>query len=192
MRGLEQEVLASRDTIWNQDLEIRRLRQQRDYYQTTAQELQMEKEGLEKEIRRLRNDQQSFYATQVKYNYPFARCERQGDKGFTDTDCLEEHKRKAHMDEYLDADYSSQAKYLCAFSGCESSFARSYDLDRHQRTHQRTHHSYAGLVKYDCPYGWCKRQGDNGFTRTDHLREHKRKMHPEAISKGARSFISGG
>ncbi|MCJ1227696.1 hypothetical protein MMC12_004352 [Toensbergia leucococca] len=65
--------------------------------------------------------------------------------------------------------------HICLVPGCDSAFARSYDLNRHQATH------YDTQVKYDCPSGWCNRQGKNGFTRKDHLKDHQRKVHMKSI-----------
>ncbi|KAL8790691.1 MAG: hypothetical protein Q9213_000539 [Squamulea squamosa] len=63
-------------------------------------------------------------------------------------------------------------------------FARSYDLDRHMKSHFP---DSAG--KLDCPYGakgsFCGRVGEKGFTRKDHRDEHLRKVHKVDLPKSA-------
>ena len=70
----------------------------------------------------------------------------------------------------------------CLSPGCEYRTKRSYDLDRHQRTHFP---SQPG-EKFDCPGRGCGRKGEHGFHRKDHLREHLRKVHAREIPKQGR------
>ncbi|KAL8769009.1 MAG: hypothetical protein Q9209_004926 [Squamulea sp. 1 TL-2023] len=64
--------------------------------------------------------------------------------------------------------------FICVYPGCTRQFARSYDLDRHMKSHISD-----SIGKLDCPYGakgsFCKRVGEKGFTRKDHRDEHLRK-----------------
>ncbi|KAL8688190.1 MAG: hypothetical protein Q9218_005836 [Villophora microphyllina] len=75
--------------------------------------------------------------------------------------------------------------YICLHPGCGHQFARTYDLDRHVKTHFPEQEG-----RMDCPEGkrdhWCGRVGDRGFTRRDHLEEHLRKVHQVDPSKGKR------
>ncbi|KAL8717536.1 MAG: hypothetical protein Q9225_005229 [Loekoesia sp. 1 TL-2023] len=83
--------------------------------------------------------------------------------------------------------------YICVFSGCPRQFSRSFDLDRHMKTHFPP-----SVDKLDCPKGaqgsFCKRVGDKGFTRKDHLEEHLRKVHLVDLPKsaqGSRAISTG-
>ncbi|KAI4094792.1 MAG: hypothetical protein LQ344_002038 [Seirophora lacunosa] len=75
--------------------------------------------------------------------------------------------------------------FICLHAGCPRQFARSFDLDRHLKTHFP-----AAAPRLDCPKGlagaWCGRVGDRGFTRQDHLNEHLRKVHLVDLPKSAR------
>ncbi|KAL8822473.1 MAG: hypothetical protein Q9191_006790, partial [Dirinaria sp. TL-2023a] len=73
---------------------------------------------------------------------------------------------------------SSGARYTCLYPGCDYTAARSYDLERHVKTHYPE-----SVERLDCPYargGFCGRMGARGFTREDHRKEHIRKVHPSA------------
>lgn len=65
----------------------------------------------------------------------------------------------------------------CEWPGCNATFSRKADVNRHMTcTHQR--------IEYiDCPIKNCARKGENGFTRKDHLLEHKRGYHCMDLSK---------
>ena len=70
------------------------------------------------------------------------------------------------------------------FPGCEATFARPYDLGRHQKTR----HTYT--KRYDCPEDTCRRYGipesrseKGGFTRLDHFRDHVKHLHNKTVIK---------
>ena len=74
--------------------------------------------------------------------------------------------------------------YTCLHPGCGGRFARSYDLDRHVKTHfPNTVH------RHPCPRAnLCGREGERGFSRKDHLNDHLRKVHMQHIPKSARGM----
>ncbi|KAI4171893.1 MAG: hypothetical protein LQ343_003970 [Gyalolechia ehrenbergii] len=80
---------------------------------------------------------------------------------------------------------SKPTPYICVYRGCTRQFARSFDLDRHMKTHFPN-----AIQKLDCPKGaqgsFCRRVGEKGFTRKDHLDEHLRKVHLVDLPKSAR------
>lgn len=74
--------------------------------------------------------------------------------------------------------------YSCIFPECEASFARPYDLGRHQKSR------HANSKRFDCPIESCRRYGSfvasnerGGFTRLDHFRDHVKNLHGKAIIK---------
>jgi len=69
-------------------------------------------------------------------------------------------------------------RYLCMVPGCESSFSRSADLNRHYNSVHFPQNS-----RIDCPKHRCSRKGENGFPRHDHLKEHLRQYHGEGVPK---------
>ena len=83
--------------------------------------------------------------------------------------------------------------YMCVHPGCNSDFARYYDLQRHMKVHFPS-------MRFDCPYarsGTCGRAGEKtdtskgGFTREDHFVDHLIVVHREDIPK-PRKRLSGG
>lgn len=67
---------------------------------------------------------------------------------------------------------------------CEATFARAYDLGRHQKT------KHTNAKRFDCPEENCRRYGipesrgeRGGFTRLDHFRDHVKNLHGKNVIK---------
>lgn len=67
---------------------------------------------------------------------------------------------------------------------CETTFARAYDLGRHQKT------KHTNAKRFDCPEENCRRYGiplarseRGGFTRLDHFRDHVKNIHGKIVIK---------
>lgn len=67
---------------------------------------------------------------------------------------------------------------------CEATFARAYDLGRHQKT------KHTNTKRFDCPEENCRRYGipesrgeRGGFTRLDHFRDHVKNLHGKNVIK---------
>ncbi|KAK2747916.1 hypothetical protein FQN57_001507 [Myotisia sp. PD_48] len=67
-------------------------------------------------------------------------------------------------------------RYVCVYPGCNSTFSRPADLNRHQV-------SVHFPCRISCPEEGCARKGPLGFTRRDHLNEHLRQFHKAEVEK---------
>lgn len=65
-------------------------------------------------------------------------------------------------------------QFPCEFEGCDKTFSREADMQRHAQSHR------SGPRTYDCPANRCQRTGLKGFWRIDKLKEHLDSKHPEA------------
>ncbi|KAI4245821.1 MAG: hypothetical protein L6R40_002349 [Gallowayella cf. fulva] len=102
------------------------------------------------------------------------------------THTSDQHLKSSSSSSSSSSSPSSKATpYLCLHRGCTRQFARTYDLDRHVKTHFPD-----AVGKLDCPQGakgsFCKRVGERGFTRKDHRDEHLRKVHMIDLPKSPR------
>ncbi|KUJ15280.1 uncharacterized protein LY89DRAFT_108212 [Mollisia scopiformis] len=68
------------------------------------------------------------------------------------------------------SDTNSLKPYRCNQRGCTRSYARKFELYRHQRRH-------TGVKSHHCQVPGCERGPRNGFYRKDHLRQHMRQVH---------------
>jgi hypothetical protein len=68
---------------------------------------------------------------------------------------------------------------MCLFPGCDKTFKRRADLDRH---YKHRHCPDNSRVSYRCDYAKCGRRHDP-FYRRDHYRDHLRDFHKEDIEK---------
>ena len=62
-------------------------------------------------------------------------------------------------------------RFGCPRPGCNKTFGRAGDLERHTKKHQD------GPKEHDCPIRDCPRQGTHGFTRKDKLNDHLKAKH---------------
>lgn len=87
----------------------------------------------------------------------------------------------------------ASTQYPCEFEGCDKTFSREKDMERHAQSHR------SGPRTYDCPANHCRRTGLKGFWRLDKLKEHLVSKHPETeferwyqVSTSYSGIVAGG
>lgn len=75
---------------------------------------------------------------------------------------------------------TAKARYLCNWNGCDQTFSRTADRDRHLRT------KHNNARKYHCREPRCNKGVvyGKGYSRVDKLQEHMRKKHPGVPFRG--------
>ena len=80
---------------------------------------------------------------------------------------------------------NAKKKHLCRGRGCNMSFNRYNDRERHEETHYTT-----GKIKFfECPELGCNRKGEWGFNRRDKIVDHIRAKHKRSV--GRNEFRNG-
>jgi hypothetical protein len=74
----------------------------------------------------------------------------------------------------------AKARYECNWPGCDRTFSREADRDRHVRT------KHGNARHYHCSQPGCNKGALywRGYTRIDKLQEHMRKKHPGVVFRG--------
>lgn len=78
-------------------------------------------------------------------------------------------ERSASSSQILPASNNTRP-HRCTYRGCTRSYARKFELYRHQRRH-------TGIKPHHCQVPGCDRGPQNGFYRKDHLRQHMKQVH---------------